>query len=242
MRADNLIVYGRTVPEESKRYGQSVCMAGYNPELRQMMRIYPLNVTSTVKARHYITAEVERNPRDSRLESWALKDRDGSAIILGQKCDPASLRHFLDKEVVEHVDLLNEARKSLGVLRPDHFSIELKTRSFISNPQQLELFDQFIESGGFKSAGKYFLAPYVVIPSEASQQCFQIREWGIYELLRKYEQSGKQISATIILDALHITNERDVYFVVGNLNQARTIWLVIKVFCFDKVCKQVAMF
>lgn len=213
-------------------------MAGYYPELRQMVRIYPLNICTDVKARHFITAEVERNPRDSRYESWALKDRDNQTLLLGQKCEDSVLESILKKEVVPDVDVLNERRASLGILQPANFRIELKTRNLISNPQQVELFDDFKFNGGFKTAGQYFLAPYVIIPSEASQQCFQLREWGLYELMRKYEQMEKPITASLVENALRIKQDRNVYFVVGNMNHNRTIWIVIKVFCFDKRIEQ----
>ena len=60
MRIDDLIVFGRTAPEESKKYGQSVCMAGYSQELRQLMRLYPMSIRSNIKARCVISAEIER--------------------------------------------------------------------------------------------------------------------------------------------------------------------------------------
>jgi hypothetical protein len=243
MRVDDLIVLGRTVPEESKRYGQRVCMAGYSEELRQLMRVYPLEIQSPIKARYLIGAELERNNMDSRLESWALKDRSSKSILsIGPVISKEVLRPMLESQVVESVDELNINRRSLGVLKPESFEIVCKNRTSIEHPQQLQLFDNFKDAFCAKVATDFFTIPYVKIHSEKKQQCFQLREWGIYELMRKYQEQGRQTGAGEIKKALHVQDESDVYFVVGNMNNARNIWLVIKVFVFKSKQRQQLLF
>ncbi len=42
MTVEDFVVLGRTVPEDSQKYGKKVCMAGYSPSLSQLLRVYPL--------------------------------------------------------------------------------------------------------------------------------------------------------------------------------------------------------
>ena len=72
MHVEDLIVLGRTVPEESRKYGQKVCMAGYSAENNQFLRVYPLLVpvggdadSNGFRARHRyvsISSEILRIP------------------------------------------------------------------------------------------------------------------------------------------------------------------------------------
>ncbi len=248
MRIDDFIVLGRTVPEDSKKYGQSVCMAGYSEELRQLMRIYPLSICSATKARSIISAELERNNKDSRYESWALKDRRNDTILeesIKRVSDPINkkrIRPILDSLLSSNIDELNTKRHSLGILKPSRFEIFMKTRDKIKDPNQLNLFDNYRDAvRGIKTANNYFYAPYVKIDAEKGQSCLQLREWGVYELIRKYEKEGKTITSEIIKNALHINDAKDVYMVVGNMAHARSIWLIIKTYVYDNQ-NQVSMF
>ena len=235
MRVDDFIVFGRTAPEDSKKYGQSVCMAGYSEELRQLLRLYPMNIRSKVRARCKISVEIERNNKDSRFESWTLKDRTEDSILnVSSPIDKDAILPILKKNAVESIKELNEKRLSLGIIKPEKYEIQLKTRANIAVPGQLTLFDSFRKSVGVKTANNYFHAPYLRIYADDSQSCLQIREWGIYELIRRYEKEGKAITDQDIKRALHIGDGKDAFFIIGNMVSVRNVWLVIKVFTYDK--------
>lgn len=87
MRIDDFIMFGRTVPEKSQKYGVKVCGAGYSPEIRSFIRIYPLPVQCKIEAREMVTVDVDRSAHDSRHESWALKTRNEKSVLgsLGKK-------------------------------------------------------------------------------------------------------------------------------------------------------------
>lgn len=234
MRIDDFVMLGRTVPEDSKKYGIRVCGAGYSHEMRSFIRIYPLPVKSSICARDMMSIEVERNNRDSRLESWTLKTRDEKSIVgnFGKK-SKEDIRCFLESRV-STIEDLNKDRKSLGVIKPDDFEIVIKTRKSVHDPSQLSLFDDFVEEVNFKLADDYFKIPYLSI-STGIQKHLQLREWGVYELIRKNQS---KISSDYIKMALRITGESETYFIIGNMNQFRNTWLVIKAFSFDKRMKQ----
>jgi len=234
VRIDDLIVFGRTAPEESKKYGQSVCLAGYSEELRQFVRVYPIDIRTRLKARSKITVEVERNSKDSRAESWALKGRSEKAILgVTSPLDKDTIRPILEANAAASIDDLNKAKVSLGVIKPEQYMVQLKTRSNIEIPGQQTLFDSFKIAVGVKSANSYFHAPYLLV-NNGGQSCLQIREWGIYELMRKYEDAGRAVTTQDITNGLHIGGGKDVYFVVGNMVSVRNVWLVIKAFSYKK--------
>lgn len=231
MRIDDFTLFGRTVPEESKKYGIKVCGAGYSKELKSLMRIYPIPVECDIKARQILKIELERSKQDSRAESWALKTRDHESIVSDSGFDTKKdIQHFLENNI-STIDDLNDRRLSLGVLKPEEIKVVMRTRDAVRDPAQMTLFDDF-ESviKPCKVAVDYFKIPYIKLPS-GKQRMLQIREWGVYELMRKYET---KITADYIKNALHISDDKDVYFVVGNMNQFRNTWLVIKVFVFQK--------
>jgi hypothetical protein len=59
--------------------------------------------------------------------------------------------------------------------------------------------------------------------------------------MRKYEEKEKILTTVDISNSLHLGENKDVYFIVGNLNYARNIWIIIKVFCFDKKMEQIKL-
>lgn len=242
MRIDDFIIFGRTVPEESKKHGKCVCMAGYSPELRQLMRIYPLTVGIKLKARQSLMVLLERNQLDSRIESWTLKGRSPLSILnVSPVVSSDFLKMCLEKNLSDDVDSLNFKKKSLGILKAE-FSIEMRVRNSIKDLAQRELFHDFYEMVGFKTAKDYFTAPYVRLSTNGRQKYFQIREWGLYELMRKYEQQGKAITETDIKKSLFLQDNRDVFFVIGNMNHARNTWIIIKTFSFKKNLSQLPLF
>ena len=235
MIVEDFILLGRTVPEKSKKYDTTVCAAGYSKELNQLMRVYPLPPTlPTFRSRTVFSIALERNNLDSRMESWTLKNRSAESIknsfmTIGSE----QLVNYLEKHRSESIQELNKKKRSLGVLKISDFKVVLKTRKQVRNQFQMELFDDFQESCSFKTAGDYFLAPYLDF-SDSSRHSLQIREWGVYELLRKYDSDRRMITANDIGAALNLKPSKDLYLLVGNMAHARNTWLIIKTFSFSR--------
>ncbi len=115
MIVEDFVCLGRTVPEESKKYGHKVCMAGYSYELRQFLRVYPLPVKNPLEVRGKYVLSLERNSMDSRIESWKLVDRV-ALYPSPTKASDADIQQILKQNVAASIDELNEQRKSLGVV------------------------------------------------------------------------------------------------------------------------------
>lgn len=223
MRIDDFIVLGRTTPIASKKYGHCVCVAGYSEELRQFVRIYPTKVRSKIKTLCSLSVEVERKNEDNRFESWALKTRSEDSILtVSEPLPKEDILPILNDNISASVGELNEKKASLGVIKPEKFEIVTEQRKgFVQH------------NGGIRTMEAFPVIPRLELPPTPGEQArFMINEWGVYMLMDKYERAGKTLTATDIKNALHIKDGKEVYFVVGNLNKVRNIWLVIKVFTF----------
>lgn len=221
MRVDDWICLGRTVPEESKKYGHRVCSAGYSHELNQFMRIYPLPVQSDLTQRAIASVELSRNSSDSRRESWCLANRDVSDIRVTGKASMCDISQFLSQTSVESLDELNDRRMSIGALRLHGAVGEFVERKAACNPQQRLLFDVCDRSFG---ANQIDLIPYIsFFDRRGSLHRLQVREWGCYEFLRKHRSDAGDLWS-----AMRLTTDESIA-VVGNMNAHRNVWMIISV-------------
>jgi len=222
MRIDDFICLGRTVPEASTKYGVKVCMAGYSPELRQLMRVYPLPVQNPIRARHSCVMELDRNPNDSRAESWKLADREAPIQVSPKPIEADRIASMMEPLTSKSIDELNAARRSLGVLVARSYAGSFTPRKGAVNPLQGTLFDVVDQTFG---AGSIDLTPYLEFDDDAGKlHRLQIREWGCYEYLRKHRHDATGLWKALGFDG------SPVLLVVGNMNNQRTAWLVIKTF------------
>ena len=226
MRCDDFICLGRTVPEESKKYGAKVCMAGVSREFGSLMRVYPLPVVNPIRARHECVLELERNHQDSRRESWKLKDRTSGIVSVSPKqaVDPNGLATILRPFISRSIDELNDRRASLGVLElqgsPRGF---FRERSGVMHPDQGALFAVADECFGANSID---IAPYIEFwDQDEKHHELQIREWGCYEWIRK-----DRSNASVLWDNLGLNGTKPIWAVVGNQANRRSSWLIIKTF------------
>lgn len=230
MRIDDFVCLGRTVPEESKKYGRKVCMAGYSAELNSLVRVYPLPVHNPIEQRSNCVMELERNRQDGRRESWRLKREMGNEGIVnvGEKVAKATVVDWLDERAACSIAALNQSRASLGVIKPLALSWLFKQSDEIVDPTQRTLFDDLDFHFGETATPR--IIPYLRFADEGGEHCLQIREWGVHEWLRKEPDKAAQL-----WDNLRLTSpNQQPYLVIGNMCNCRTSWLVINVFLQEK--------
>jgi hypothetical protein len=226
MILEDCIMLARTVPEPSKKYGVRVCSVAYSPELRRLIRIYPLMVGEKISQRHTFRVKLKRNNMDSRDESFKKVAYSLTGNVIGK----GELEPILMNLMVDDISDLNARKKSLGVIKAESGSyyVKMKSKKDVKDNCQLFLFKApNLSNQKFLTGQDYKHIPYVVIPSQKCQKNIQIRDWGTYILLAKNNGciSDKYLS--------EIFKNDDVYFVVGNMNGCRTVWIACSFYVYQ---------
>jgi hypothetical protein len=213
------ICVGRTVPEDSKKYGRKVCSIFYSPELRKLIRVYPLMIDNPCKARTVSSLSLTVNSNDSREESFKLTDPVFGILETSIKKDVSHVRNILESCLIGSIKSLNEQKKSIGVIKTLAAGSIKKIYSHDSDPDQMLLFNDLKDSMGFDTK----VIPYLFFKDERGSHNLQIREWGTWEYIRKNPDSPNKVFSALKL-------ESEQYLIVGNMLQRRSNWLVVKTF------------
>lgn len=227
MILEEVIMLARTVPEPSKKYGVKVCSVAYSPELKQLIRMYPIMPRERMPNRHCFRVKLKRNDFDSRPESF----KKVSHTVLDRVFSKTELEVIFDALAIEDISTLNERKKSLGIImaKADEYSTSMKSKKDIADPAQMCLFQKPDLSRGILTGPDYKHIPYINIPSQTKQKNLQIRTWGLYELIRKNDGviSDKYLGG--------VFNDNDLYLVIGNMNGCRSVWIVCSYYKFKAV-------
>lgn len=244
MHLDDFLVLGRTVPEESKKYGKRVCMAGYSQENNQLLRVYPLMVpvgehadANGFAARHVYGMDLRRNQHDNRSESWRLADEKRPTTTPWDKAveiPTQKVVEWLSKRVTRSIKALNDCKLSLGVLRlePDEWEgYSVPRNAPHQSAEHRSLFEDLEDQEGIDANAIKF-APYIRFTDPDGEHNLQVREWGAYRLLVQPQYADSPES---LWSANAYRQDRGKLIVVGNMCNHRTNWLVIKTFDLEPI-------
>jgi hypothetical protein len=125
MILEDFVMLGKTAPETDRQGRVTVCSAGWSPELRQLIRIYPLAVENAPPDFSVSQIRLERNSKDTRHESWKIAGERGVDVHSGINTR-FDIRYILnDREglisqipSVESIREANQKRMSLAVIQP----------------------------------------------------------------------------------------------------------------------------
>lgn len=230
MIIEDFVMLGRTVPEPQSDGRIFVCSAGWSTEYRKLIRIYPLARANGPKRWSINSVRLERNPKDSRDESFKLAgDRSpdhhhhiNDAFTASGDIKPSQRMGLLKKGPwVESIDEANNRRMSLALIHP-RFTPELYFEHNADSPNspQLRLFD---DRADIQGARRFAFIPRLRFIDEASEHRLMLRDWGCFEYMRKHGDSAR----FGMTDALHLSPASSL--LVGNLNHQRNAWLIIAV-------------
>jgi hypothetical protein len=224
---DDLIILGRACPEETKSGRVTVCTAGYSHKLG-FVRVYPTTPKTKWRQWDVVEVPVEIPPQDTRHESWKIRGSKKEWSQLHKKVKiidhyPRSRRMSLISSLAdESIAAINEARRSLGIIRPEILDYWWEKEDDV--PVQLKLLEQ-----DFKTKNDYAFTARI---RYRCQSCAakaphnqQILEWGFYEWLRKNPQEKDQVWE----NAKFSSEKHSKFFLVGNQFLHRTSFLVITV-------------
>jgi hypothetical protein len=225
----DFVMLGKTVPEPNSDGRVFVCSAGVSGTLRSLVRIYPLARYGAPPRWSVNTITLERNPKDSRAESFKLAgDRSPGAHnrintgFVGAGDYPPPLRADLLKSyAVESIAEANARRLSLAMLHPDAVSLEFDHNPDSPDSPQLTLFD--LQPRPTEGAKRFAYIPRLRFRDASGEHRLMLRDWGCFEFMRKHGDGRRAELA----DALHLDSSCSL--LIGNLNHHRNAWLVISV-------------
>lgn len=237
MRLKDLIILGRACPEPLKDGRVTICLAGWSETLG-FVRLYPTKYDMPCKRWDIIEVNVERNPQDTRLESWKIEgsknwDTLSNEIkILRRIHSPDERRNLIGNLTDISVKYINDQKRSLGIVKPD--IIEL---FFAENKKYGELFQKglpgFTDLDDIKVKRDFPFEPRVKYtcpddPHSTTKHNQQILEWGFYEWIRKNPENKEQVWQ----NADFHSSQTAKYFLVGNQFKYRNSFMVVSVLRF----------
>lgn len=230
MICDDFIMLGKTVPEPQSDGRVFVCSAGYSTELRSLIRIYPLARYASPKRWSVSRVPLERNPKDSRPESWKLAgDRSAethqninAAFATYAQVRGMDTRDAIDDDRVwvSSIKEANKRRLSLALIAPKGVPSVTYDQN-LNSPEspQLKLFADGLPPA--EGAKRFPFMPRLVFDDDKGEHRLMLRDWGCYERMRK-------APGALDLDNC-LSLGPDSRLLIGNLNSHRTAWLVISV-------------
>ena len=236
----DLVILGRSCPEPLKDGRVTVCLAGWSETLG-FVRLYPTRRDMPGKRWDIISVEVEKNPRDTRTESWKIhgsksdwENLSDNIEVVGRYTTPEARRNLVVNLLDKSVNFVNGEKRSLGIVKPS----VLKTY-FRENNRYGELFQQalpgFTDLDGTLTKRDYPQQPVVcyTCPDDeesTTEHKHQVLEWGFYEWIRKNPTNPEQVWE----NSGFYNDKYDVFFLVGNQLAHRNNFMVISVLRLQK--------
>jgi hypothetical protein len=236
---DDLLVLGNAVPDIISDSRITVCTAGYSPTLG-LIRVYPVPVVSNMRRWNIVKVPLERNPKDTRPESWKIQgsksewERIAYKIELKGKLRDkdemlATLDTLTSKFGVDCVETLNDRKASFGFINPQSISGAFEKRSDHEEDIQATLNGAVpfltIKNYPLKPVASYRCSPSCRARKGHKQQ---IMEWGVFEWMRRNPDKPDKV-----FENLHIGEEGYLRsLLVGNMALHRNSFMVISIFRF----------
>lgn len=250
MTLQRILIVTKTYPSISQKYRETVCTAGVLlDDLDRPLgwvRLYPipyrlLENDQKFKRWSIIQASIERNTKDSRLESYRI---DIDSIVVEREVDTSDSWRYR-KELVLHpslqfpsTEVIKSQGRSLGLIKP----LEIKKCYYRSDkedwkPSQKRIQDQ----------GNFFEEPlelekipyrfgYEFIDADQKQHRYSILDWEIHQLYRNSRdlklKSNPELWKKSGCDGVQLKlsrfiEEKDLYFLLGNLkNRPQTFTII----------------
>ena len=252
MQRRKILIVTKTYPSISRKYKETVCTAGVllNDDEKpiQWIRIYPIRFRSLDLDKRYprwsvISAEIERNTKDYREESFRINDSSIEIVRNINTKDNWKERKslILPLEFSSVSEIINNG-KSLGIIKPQSirkYFYRKTSREWSSRQQaiqdQLDLFEPSVELEKIP-----FQFCYDFVAKDGKSHKYSINDWEIMQLYRNCRNNSEQVSledkekealekVRQKLEADFLMN-KDLYFIVGNLKNHKNTFMIIGLF------------
>lgn len=253
-----LLIWGKTYPEFSAKYYETVCTGAVDAETGRLVRIYPITLRYRKErfgAYDWIEAESQKNTSDFRPESFKIR-QDTITVVghLGTKPKEWVERAnwvLRDGNVFGSVEALQEAEKrdhtSLGLVQPREIIKIYKRRKSAREREEwdeqraraLQNRDLFVD---VDSATKDLA--FCPVEYRAKFKCedaacraghdFGIFDWGLYVLdYSQYVSRGPVTAESKVvqrIQQLMDPSKREPYFFLGNTKAHSNRFMIVGLF------------
>jgi hypothetical protein len=239
---EKILILCRAIPEESKKYFQTVCVAGVNDKW-QLRRLYPVSFKPFVAGggipfhkKEWVSVNVSPSDdkRDKRVESRKI---DISSVRVLKKADDNEVRSMVKPFLSVNIGSI-EASESLGFIRPKIIDYELKIISTEVTDEQTLITEEGDIGPRNMTKLKQESIYRFVCQDRSGCTCLnqphrmEIHDWEVNELYRNVVTRDKDpgiIAAKMRQKWFDwMKNERDVYFMLGTHFLYKT-WMIVSV-------------
>lgn len=244
-----ILIWGKTYPELSTRYRETVCTGGCTEDGRPV-RIYPVPLRYLRELQRYrlyswIEAPIEPNPKDSRPESFRITDPRQLRVLerLGTRRGWLERRRVIFRDPSWHFNCLDDLKAeqqrcqiSLGLVRVGAVDrVELQWRS----PEERTKHEEKLAA--LQQRSDFFLSP----PKQLQFLSFRIRlhwrcermdrtkvcpghtasilDWGLGELGRR-EGADQALQK---MEEISDLNRFDLHLFLGNMKGRRHVFPIV---------------
>jgi len=255
-----ILIATKTYPSISQKYRETVCTAGVlldaggHPE--QWVRIYPIRYRYLDTDRRYkrwsiVEAEIERNPKDPRQESFRIED-DSIAVIrvVGTQNNWEERKSLVLPLSFGSIEEIKSAGASLGIVKPEtiHQYFCDETEREWSPKQQAILDQEDMFEDSFPLDKIPYKFGYSFTEQDGKRRRCSISDWEISQLYRNcvygsalMSQADREREALAkVRDKLEIDflKNRDLHFIVGNLKTYPQTFMIIGLFYPPRVASE----
>lgn len=249
-RAKRILVTVKAYPNPSKKYGETICVAGIDIDTGKWARLYPIpfrDLDENQKFKKYTIIEVKaiKPSDDKRLESFRVDAGSIKKVDYLNSNDKWERRKSIILPTVEKsfCEIIKENainKKSLGMFKPkniDFVSCKAKLKDETSREAcyaQLSFFDRkkkAIELIPFEFRYQFFCENESSCPGHN----LMIIDWEIGQSYREWRYRYKPEEHLLEMIRkrwleLMCAAKNDVYFYVGNMHRFPSTFMVLGVF------------
>jgi hypothetical protein len=253
-KTKRILITVKAYPNPSKKYVETVCVAGIDIEKYEWARLYPirfrdLEEDKKFKKYNIIKIKVFKPSDDNRAESFKV-DPDSIKIIDYLKTeDKWSKRKSIvlptvSNSMCEIIRQNKKSKKSLGVFKPVSVDFYWKRSRKINTEEIKSYYSQLSLLYRKKIAIEhipydFYYRFHCYNESNCPGHNFSIIDWEIKQAFRdwKYRYKGEELLLNKIKERwLSMTSDKkDTYFYVGNMKRFPKNFMVLGVFYPPKV-------
>jgi hypothetical protein len=200
------------------------------------VRIYPTKMDMPLRQWSIVKVPVERNPQDTRRESWKIQGSKSEWDRLNEKIQVVGeLKHekrltLITNLVDDCINTINEEKRSLGIVKP------IIEKYYFSEQEDYDMSTQLTLLGMPlpKVKEQYSIVPRIRYRcsncKSRNPHDQQVIEWGFYEWIRRNPEKPDQVWENARINS----PKHEIFFFVGNLFRRRNIFLIISVLRLPK--------